>query len=873
MSEPALVKLELGRQFARAEQATEITFSDLSCAVPVRPEGPIVVQDLPTITALASAFAGLKCGKASGLSQIPTELYKAAPYEFALLYMPILLKACARGTWPALWRGVEAIGLLKPNKPPRQPSSFRSIALLDNSGKAATKACRQVLAERLEEVVLPSMGGARAGIPLELAALTVQGHLEMLQRNNSAGAVLFIDGVSAFYATDRRLLFPRTLDALQAHLAGLPIEPAVADYFLSKASDSGALRRAGVATDLVHLLSTTYTGTWYTTAPTSTTAFSTACGTLPGAPLADIGFQYVILAALEALQEHMIAENLQVSIPLPDAQTSDALPVSWLDDLAILLQGDVTSLVDQIARTACLVTQYLCIAGVEVNFAPGKSEILIHWAGKHSKGVREQVMVKDRARIRVPDFNGKTRFIHCVSSYVHLGSLRDHKAGVQEEIQRRAILTREVYHPVRKRLIANPCFTRSERQGMFFSFILSRFLHGAGTWAFGDAASQAVYIRRYMSLARGVVRPLWGVPCRRLNESQVCSLVSCLSPLEALACARIRALAQVASKGTKFLRVLVTNATLWLDETLDDVAHVARVLRDEALQAFLSSRSLTPEWLSTFPYSPQLTSNLLRRFRADRLRLRAELAAPAVHKASTLDKAEAAGLRVIYWPAPVTAVALHTCDQCAATFDTTAAKAAHMAKVHAQAAPAAAAVGSACQACMKESWTTQRLREHLRKSRRCVQSYNGADLEPEVPVQASTGATVLPPTVLVGPRPYWANFAPPLPCHAPSSPGVLQQILAIANHSEQDFYHSFLRTRTRLVEKYGRQAIADALATASEKDPSWLLAASFPFPEDLDAGEYLAQSGKTIIKARRSAILTGAAEVIQRLADDVFAVL
>ncbi|OLQ08173.1 hypothetical protein AK812_SmicGene8336 [Symbiodinium microadriaticum] len=326
-----------------------------------------------------------------------------------------------------------------------------------NFSRQAIQSAR-VLAERLEEVVLPSMGGARAGIPLELAALTVQGHLEMLQRTNSAGAVLFIDGVSAFYATDRRLLFPRTPDALQAHLAGLPIEPAVADHFIAKASDRGA-------------------------------------------PLADIGFQYVILAALEALQEHMIAENLQVSIPLPDAQTSDALPVSWLDDLAILLQGDATSLVDQIARTACLVTQYLCIAGVEVNFAPGKSEILIHWAGKHSKSVREQVMVKDRARIRVPDFNGKARFIHCVSSYVHLGSLRDHKADMQDEIQRRAVLTREVYHPVRKRLIANPCFTRSERQGMFFSFILSRFLHGAGTWAFGDAASQAAYIRRYMSLA------------------------------------------------------------------------------------------------------------------------------------------------------------------------------------------------------------------------------------------------------------------------------------------------------------------------------------------------------------------------------------
>ncbi|CAE7576372.1 unnamed protein product [Symbiodinium microadriaticum] len=873
ISEPSRVKLELGRQFAKAEQATEGLFSQMTSVSHVCPGAPILVQDLPTLAALASAFASLKCGKASGLSQIPTELYKAAPFESAMLYMPVLLKACARGTWPALWRGVEAIGLLKPNKPPTQPSSFRSIALLDNSGKAATKACRRVLSEKLETVVLPSMGGAREGIPLELAALTVQGHLEMLQSTRSAGAVLFIDGISAFYATDRQLLFPRTSEALRAHLSSLPIEQTVADRFFTKAGCEGALSRAGVSTDLIHLLNTTYVGTWYTTDPTSATAFSTSCGTLPGAPLADIGFQYVILAALEALQEHMIAEDLQVQIPLIGAEPSNALPVSWLDDLAILLQCEAISLVGQIARTASLVQQYLRIAGVEVNFAPGKSEILIHWAGPHSKRIREQIMITDRARIRVPDFAGRTQHIHCVSRYVHLGSLRDHKADLQEEIQRRATLTREAYHPVRKRLLANPCFTRAERQGMFVSFILSRFLHGAGTWVFGDATSQAAFIRRYMSFARGAVRPLWGVPCRRLTESQVCSLVNCLTPLEAMACARLRTLAQVAGRGTEFLRVLVAKATLWIDETMQDVEHVAKVLRDEQLRSFVNTRSSTPEWLSTFPYSPEHARGLIRRYRNARLKLRADHVDNAVRKASTLEKADEAGLRIVYWPEPAHTVGLHTCAHCQATFDTAAARAAHLAKVHAQAAPAAAAIGSACQACMKEFWSTQRLREHLRKSRRCVQSYNGADLGHEAPVKASTGTVVLPPTVLIGPRPFWASLTPPLPSFELPTPGALEQILATANHSGKDFYHSFLKTRARLVENYDRQVVTEALATASVQDSSWLLAASLPFPEDLQDGEYRAQSGKTVILARKSAILLGSSDVIQRLAGEVFDVL
>ncbi|CAE7327347.1 unnamed protein product [Symbiodinium sp. KB8] len=511
---------------------------------------------------------------------------------------------------------------------------------------------------------------------------------------------------------------------MQAHLSSLPIEQSVADRFFSKAGCKGALSKAGVSDDLIHLLNTTYVGTWYTTDPTSDVAFSTSCGTLPGAPLADIGFQYVILAALEALQEHMIAEHLQVQIPLVNSASFDALPVSWLDDLAILLKGEAQILVAQITRTANLVQQYLRIAGVEV-------------------------MVKDRARIRVPDF---------------------------EEVQRRAALTREAYHPI-------------------------------------------------------------------------------------------------AGRGTDFLRILVAKATLWIDEAVQDVEHMAKVLQDVKLQAFVDSRSPTPGWIAMFPYSSEHVRGLIRRYRNSRLKLRADLVDPAVRKASTLEKAEEAGLRVVHWPESRQPAKLYLCGHCTATFETAAARAAHEAKVHSQAAPAAAAVGSACQACMKEFWTTKRLREHLRKSRRCVQSYNGADLDPEAPVIATAEAVVLPPTMLIGPRPFWASLAPPLPSRVSPTPGVLEQILATANHSGKDFYHSFLKTRARLVETDGRQAVIDALAEAVALDSSWHLAASLPFPEDLDNGEYRVQCGKTVILARNSAILLGPSEVIQRLAGEVLFVL
>ena len=67
--------------------------------------------------------------------------------------------------------------------------------------------------------------------------------------------------------------------------------PTIGAWSCGQVSAEGRLRgrtqHAGVSADLVHLLRTTYTSTWFTTDPSSATAFSTSYGTLPGAPLAD----------------------------------------------------------------------------------------------------------------------------------------------------------------------------------------------------------------------------------------------------------------------------------------------------------------------------------------------------------------------------------------------------------------------------------------------------------------------------------------------------------------------------------------------------------------------------------------------------------
>ena len=108
--------------------------------------------------------------------------------------------------------------------------------------------------------------------------------------------------------------------------------------------------------------------------------------------------------------------------------------------------------------------------------------------------------------------------------------------------------------------------------------------------------------------------------------------------------------------------------------------------------------------------------------------LREPLAGPALCKARVLDRAAQAGLQLVVWPTTTEDAGAHYCAVCHAGFATEAACAAHRAKVHQSPAPAAAAVGTARQCCMREFWSRTRLREHLRRANRCARSYNAADV-------------------------------------------------------------------------------------------------------------------------------------------------
>ena len=758
LSDPADVKAAFAEHFGKAEGATPQPLASLFDSPSPAQAEDVHLEDIPSLARLVAAFASLKPRKATGISCLPAEIYSQCPLPAAMVHMSLLLKICSRQRFPVLWSGLLACALPKPGKPPDRVEGYRSVALVEPAAKGVFKALRPVLSEGYETVALATIGGARKGHPADLAALSTQMHLSRLKREGRSGSVLYLDGASAFYAVHREHLFSADLAALRGHIAQLELEPEVRSRVEAAVSDKGALDRAGIPTDTQRVLRAAFATTWFVVDTQQEIVQATARGTTPGSPLADLLYQFVSEVAVRCLAQHLRDEGVAAGLTT-QGRVCHALPQSWLDDVALLLEApDAASVAGCTARAMSLAHQYLALTGVCVNYAAGKTEAIVLLAGRGVQAARKALFLDQAGCIAVHLPGGDCRQLRCVTQYTHLGTTREHTASSLAAISKREQQTREVLQPFRRRIMANHALSRPERQELFKSMILAKFLHGLGTLEMSGQQAYGTFVAKYMGLVRSVVRPLYGVPCRRLTDDQVCSLLAVVTPREAADIAVMRTWACVAKRGDDYLHGCL-HGSHWEKEAWQAVARVAKVAGDPALSAFARNQD-QPAGLQGFPLSPRQARNMLRHFRRACVLGRASVCESALKKARAHEAADQKGL--VYMRVECDRLyraSCFRCRHCALVFDSGAALGSHLSKVHSHAAPAAFGFGTACEVCRKQFWSTGRLREHLRKAKGCSRVYAEADWMPSQPVEILASQQV-PVTALVGPAPWWAlqNF-------------------------------------------------------------------------------------------------------------------
>ena len=824
LTDPQDVAMLFGRTFAVAEHAQEVDFQTMQAD----PRADMVTarflaEQVPPVATLAASFASLKPRRAAGLSRIPPDFYAAAPVGSAIVHSPVVLKLLVRNKAPVLWGGCLSRPLLKPGKAPDDPKSYRAIALQEPAAKAVSKALRPHLCERFESIAMQGVGGARPAFALTIPALTVQAAMSCAHSAKRSISVLFIDGVAAFYATSRESLFRQDRATLEQQLRSGPCSEEVIAAFLAFLPEVGALEAAGVNTATVAALQATLSGTWYTTLPEAKEVFSTEKGTVPGAPLADLLFQYVLQAAILTLDFMLRRSGIAMCVRAQGNEVH-AEPCSWLDDLTLLIQaGEAQDLAEATSQAAMLAHQCLHLIGIELNYAANKTEALMIWKGKGSRGARERTLVRDAGLLDIGCFDGKHHYLRCTDEYTHLGSVRASSANAAADLKRRAQLARTIFQPLRARLLRNTELSIRERCHLLFSTALASYTHGLGTWSLSQAGEWQQFRKEYMKFLRGSVRPLFAVPCKRLDEMQVCALLNALTPVEAFTVCQVRAFSQLVAKGSDFVRAALQLEGVWLHAVREAILRVRAVLKVPALDVF-SDVPLAGLW-TAWTFDAAGTAGLLRRYRKACVHQRADVATTALAKARLHHKLDGMACTFVKLEETRPLQRSSGCEDCGQLFSTPAACAAHRRAVHGKRSLASYGFGSACQVCQKQFWTPAKLRDHLRRSHHCAQVFANSDIvEPETPALHPLSCS-MPVVDLIGPRPWWATLHPDPGRDVPPARDCALDCRAIFDRFRTGpDLHAFFVQRAKAAELYGVEELQAYFESQSEGGPLWLLA-------------------------------------------------
>ena len=112
-----------------------------------------------TLSEIASAVKALKSGKAPGPDKLHPEFFLNM-HPNCLAWLASLFSTCLKEkAIPKLWRKAKVVAILKPNKPPDSPSSYRPISLLC----IAFKLLERLILNRIEPYVEDSLPNEQAG--------------------------------------------------------------------------------------------------------------------------------------------------------------------------------------------------------------------------------------------------------------------------------------------------------------------------------------------------------------------------------------------------------------------------------------------------------------------------------------------------------------------------------------------------------------------------------------------------------------------------------------------------------------------------------------------------------------------------------------
>ncbi|CAH1242641.1 Hypp6921 [Branchiostoma lanceolatum] len=158
---------------------------------------------------LIEGLKHLKLGKAPGLDGISSEMIKHFGLK-TLEWLLALFNNCAHGTQlPKIWRRTKAVALLKPNKDPNLPKSYRPISLLCILFKLYERLIMARIKPTVEKHLTPDQCGFREGRSCCGQVLNLTQFIEDGFEAGMVTGAVFVDLTAAYDTVNHRALLTK----------------------------------------------------------------------------------------------------------------------------------------------------------------------------------------------------------------------------------------------------------------------------------------------------------------------------------------------------------------------------------------------------------------------------------------------------------------------------------------------------------------------------------------------------------------------------------------------------------------------------------------------------------------------------------------
>ena len=431
-------------------------------------------------------------------------------------------------------------------------------------------------------------GSGCGGGGCEAPHLAAQALLQLSEVQSCCVGLLFVDVSTAFASMVRETILPTSLgkDAWARFLVSRGNPPDFAAEVMQVVAAIYDWPSAGLSAHALCVLQDFHMSTWFSTELLEDVVV-TCRGCTAGNPVADLIYIASDACLERRLRQSLMEAGLTTDLPDADALRHFGLQVppsvhtlsriAYVDDGVIPIIAPASMIADRIRSTAIVTRTTYEQFGLSLNFAPGKSEVVIAFAGPCAQRARNDIFSNRNGVLTCDCFDGRPFDLRVVPRYKHLGGYVVASGDLSQEIGPKMAIVRQTARKLRRPFLRDPVIAPRKKAQVLQSLVLSRGLHLAGCWPL-------LRPREARALRRAVVdmlRPFVHSPSvtDRLSDDHIIESLGVLHPLRLLTLLRVNAAIRLAKQApTQVLLLLYearTSPRSWLRALEADLVHLS----------------------------------------------------------------------------------------------------------------------------------------------------------------------------------------------------------------------------------------------------------------------------------------------------------